>query len=40
VSSFYADLGNEKALMLLEASEMEEMEKVQFMRHIFGIHQN
>jgi hypothetical protein len=40
VSCFYADLGKEKALMLLEASEADEREKVQFMRHIFGIHQN
>jgi len=37
VSSFYADLGKERALMLLEASEADEREKVQLMRHIFGI---
>jgi hypothetical protein len=40
VSSFYADLGKEKAPMLLEASEADEREKVPLMRHIFGIHQN
>ena len=40
VSSFYADLGKRKALMLLKASEADEREKVPLMRHIFGIHQN